>query len=190
VKASSFEVRHATLLHSLLIAVMVATYLFERDDVVWRFIKSSPSRIVLVHVFFLIATLLVGLGAMLCTSGRVSFRPGRFPAGELLYAIGLASLAPLSGAIFFIAGESLRILRLALRKSEEPGGRPSLELPRWPRAFRREAAKWGIFITMIVFSITLIDRVADILASVSVLTWVILNLPSYCKSRTPVSAAS
>lgn len=189
-KASRFEARHATLLHSLLIAIMVATYLFERNDVVWRFIKSSPSRTVLEHAFFLIATLLVGLGASLCTSARIQFRPGRFHAGELLYAIGLASLAPLSGAILFVAGESLRILRLALREREQPRGWPSPEMPQRRGAFRREAAKWGLFLTMIVFSITLIDRVANILAAASVLTWAILNLPSYCKSRTTVSAAS
>jgi hypothetical protein len=38
--------------------------------------------------------------------------------------------------------------------------------------------KWGLFLTMIVFTITLKDRIAEILAGVSVLLWIILNIHS------------
>jgi len=41
---------------------------------------------------------------------------------------------------------------------------------KWRHAFRREAIKWGIFIAMITFAITLNDRVADALI---VSAWVV-----------------
>jgi hypothetical protein len=57
-----------------------------------------------------------------------------------------------------------------------PSGDPA---PVWAHAFRREAAKWGILVTMVVFSVTLIDRLAEILALASILVAVMLNLPVF-----------
>jgi hypothetical protein len=42
-------------------------------------------------------------------------------------------------------------------------------------AARREALKWALFFTMIVFTITLWDRYADILVSASILISILLN---------------
>lgn len=51
--------------------------------------------------------------------------------------------------------------------------------PQCGRAFRAQTVKWGLFLTMIVFSFTLVDRQADILIAASVLVAVLLNLPAW-----------
>jgi hypothetical protein len=72
--------------------------------------------------------------------------------GDILYAIGLASLAPPLGFIILVAGEALRVFRLtryeehltqnfqqqtvATSSSRRPSG-----------AFRQEAVKWALFVT-------------------------------------------
>jgi hypothetical protein len=175
VQATDFEYRHPTLVRHLLIAIAVSTYFFDKDNVVWRFIKESPARTELERGFFLIATFLIGAGAVLCTSARVHIRPERRGQliGEFVYTAGLSSLMPLSGCILLIVGEALRVLRLnrSLRGNavQQPSG--------WGLALRREAAKWGIFVTMIAFTATLTDRLAEYLAAVSVVAWIALNLP-------------
>ena len=203
-QATDFELRNPTLLRHLLVGAALATYSFDSDDVVWRFIKASPERRSLEHVFFLLAALFTGIGAFLCTRAGLNGKQAQStsPAsprsrafqwkncGEWLYAIGLASLFPLAGAVILVLGESLRTLRLLLhgdgvttRSSnavERPQGNqadPQLRRSRWTDAIRREAAKWGLTLTMVVFSITLIDRVAEWLAVLSLLAWALLNLP-------------
>jgi hypothetical protein len=52
----------------------------------------------------------------------------------------------------------------------------------WGSAFRIEAVKWGILITMIVFVITLRDRVAEYLAAASFLIGALLNAPFFNRS--------
>ena len=95
-KATAFEIRHATWIRLALILCAFATYAVDPDDVVWRFIRDLPSRRPLEHVAFAIATLLIGAGAMLCTRAeRIGESRGPRLLGEWLYAVGLASLAPL-----------------------------------------------------------------------------------------------
>jgi hypothetical protein len=53
------------------------------------------------------------------------------------------------------------------------------DAPNWKRAFRQESAKWGLFLTMIVFTVLLVDRIAEILALASLLLWLLLNLPLF-----------
>jgi len=175
-KATEFEYRHQTLVHQFIVAVAFLTYFIERDDVVWRFVKDSVTPRELERAFFLIATILIAVGAVICTWARAHdssgglyryFRYSRY-LGELLYAIELGSLAPLTGFVILVAGESLRLSRLVLRESGQQ--RSSLtHNSMWLRAFLQEATKWGIFLTMIVFVITLKDRVAEVLAVVSFL---------------------
>jgi hypothetical protein len=184
--ATDFERRHPTVIRHALIASAVATYFFDSDDVVWRFIKASPDRRVLEHGVFLIATILIGAGAALCTRADLSDERGRF-VGEFLYAFGFASLLPLWGLVFLVAGEGIRILRLmgsmegdrkpALLEGSEANGR----VAGWRRAFRQQAAKWGMFVSMIAFTITLTDRLVEILACASGAVWAILNLPTLWK---------
>jgi hypothetical protein len=177
VRATEFEYRHQTLLSQLLIGAGLATYLFDPEDVVWRFIKDQPDRRALEHGSFLIATVLIGVAAVLCTGARAregnnadgrASRPYR--TGEFLYAVGLGTLMPLAGFVILVSGQTIRILRLA-------GSRNDASRLSWAGAMRREAAKWGLLLTMTVFSITLVDRHADIGAGASYAIWALLNLP-------------
>jgi len=165
------------LLHQFVIAAAFLTYFVDPEDIVWRFIKNSPANRVLEHALFAVATILVGVGALVCTRARAlgcepvsgqeqAFALGgnwrrRLFVGEFLYAIGLASLAPLEGSLILIAGEGIRIGRLARGgavPSTVEGGtfEPSgVAKPRWRRSFRKEAFKWGICLAMGVFTITL-----------------------------------
>lgn len=86
-----------------------------------------------------------------------------------------------------VVGEAIVFLRLIRREKRlVPAGllvsqplRPDELRPTWGRAFRQESAKWGLFLTMIIFTILLRDRVAEILAAISVLVWVIPNHDSF-----------
>jgi len=218
-RATEFEYRHQTLVRQLIVAIAFSTYFFDRDDVVWRFIRDNPASRLLEHLCFSAATLLIAFAAGLCTRARATRKPaepgasasprGPFPfvrypqqLGDLLFAIGIASLAPLWGAVLLVFGEAVRLLRLIRRQSEDaripevvgsntsPSQRELQSFnasaaqsvkpaPGWGHAFRREAARWGILLTMVVFSVTLIDRLAEVLAVVSVLIAALLNLDSF-----------
>ena len=148
-KATDFEYRHQLLLHELIVGAALLTYLVDREDVVWRYIKSCDHAILLEHWLFAITTLLFGISACLCTIPRAypstedtsgstqglnRVFPGSFYqlrlVGDFLYALALASLLPLS----------------------------------------------GLFITMIVFTLTLKDRIAEVLIGASVVLWILLTL--------------
>lgn len=169
-KATDFEYRHQTLLHQLLILVGVLTYLIDPDDIVWRFVRDTSAPRFWERVLFIVATVLIAIGTILCTRARAFHRPSYL--GELLYAIGFGSLLPIPGFTLLVAGESLRLFRLALREADQP---PLPLTAAWGQAFRREAVKWGILVTMLVFVTTLKDRHADILAAASFLLGLLLN---------------
>ena len=175
-KATDFEYRHQLLLHELILGAAVLTYLVDRDDIIWRFIKMSPAARPLERALFAVATLLFGIAAWLCTHARAHRTSHRsLWLGEYLYALALASLVPLAGSLILVIGEGIRLFRLLLR-SAESGELEGLARPEWSKALRREAIKWGLFVTMIVFTLTLRDRTAEILIGVSVVPWVLLNL--------------
>lgn len=201
-KATQFEYRHPLLVHQVIVATAFGTYLIQRDDTVWQLIKNSGEhRVLLERVLFAIATLMVGAAAVICTRfGRIR-RPlrgrpdlmssGKLPAisvwGDLLYAVGLGSLAPLPGFIILVGAELLRTCRLMGRNRELSRGgllRSTAFSPdqtEW-HASREGFAKWGIFLTMLVFTITLKDRVAEVLASSVFLVAIVLNfLPAVGK---------
>jgi hypothetical protein len=117
--------------------------------------------------------------------------------GDLLYAIGLGSLAPFWGFVILVVGETLRVFRLIQRENARaqnfqtrpsPTSRPlaapvAEELhPKWGRALWQEAVKWGLVLTMIVFVITLKDRLAEVLAAASFLIGLLLNAPLFSHS--------
>jgi hypothetical protein len=174
-KATGFEVRHQQLLHRLLVLAAFLTYLIDRDDIVWRFIRSTPGEVrMLERSIFAAVTILFVIAALLCTRSRMrpASEPGRKAAfvGEFLYAVALGSLAPLAGFLILVAGEALRISRLALR--DDTARKMPVSLP---AALRQESLKWGLCLTLVVFTITLTDRLAEILAGLSVLVWLTLN---------------
>jgi hypothetical protein len=206
-KASDFELRHQTLVHQFVVAAALLTYLFDRDDIVWRFVKNSTGPQELERVLFIIATVAIAVGAGICTWARVCgklesvtgvephrcLRRPRF-LGDLVYAIGLASLFPLPGFLILVSGEALRVFRLIGRADNRAPNfqqnswhGPALVEPApekqfgssWAMASRKEAVKWGIFLTMIVFVITLQDRPAEYLAAASFLIGLPLNAPFF-----------
>jgi hypothetical protein len=112
--------------------------------------------------------------------------------GNLLVALALGSLAPLPGFVMLVAGQVFLDFRLVRRAEDDlhraahpqqthppvprllPSFRPCLpskgDAPISKQAFRQESAKWGLFLTMIVFTVLLIDRVAEVLALASLLS--------------------
>lgn len=186
-KVSAFESRHAVTIHQAIVAAAFGMYFLQRDDVVWQFVKNSEAPVQFERSLFALATLLVGVAAFVCTKyGRDLQFIGRNPAtmggeqrsrgyGELLYAIGLGSLAPLAGFVILVGGEALHIFRLMAPRPVEP-----LPVVASSHAdlqnFAPEFAKWGMFATMTVFTITLNDRVAEVLATIVFVSAITLNL--------------
>ncbi len=202
-RATDFEYRHQLLLHELIVGAAVLTYLVDRDDIVWRLIKGESNARVMERSAFALATLLMGISACLCTFARARSRAGETAQlaqserslpylrlrymGDFLYAIALGSLVPLTGFFLLVVGEGIRLFRLqdgqtvrGPSSESEPAKRPP---PQWARAFRQEALKWGLFLTMIVFTLTLKDRVAEVLIALTILLWVILNVRIFGGSR-------
>jgi hypothetical protein len=172
-KAIDFDYRHQTLVHQFIVAAAFLTYFVDREDVVWRFVKDSSAPRGFERSFFIVATVFIVVGATICTRARVCPRPesaigvesyqrlhrSRY-FGDVLYAIGLASLFPLWGFIILVAGETLRVFRLIQR--EDPRTRNLLlhMLPTaspfiphaaqefhsgWGKAFRQEKSNGDYF---------------------------------------------
>lgn len=115
--------------------------------------------------------------------------------GTFLMSVGLGFLASRSGLVVLAVGAAIRILRLIGREEAElekqQGERfrefcrrvpriflsfrpriPAAGLkPQWGQAFRGEAFMWGFFLTMVGFTITLQDRVAEMLAGATLVLW-------------------
>ena len=200
--ATGFERRHQMLIHLLIVGAAWSTYIIEKDDVVWRFVKDRGAATrPLEHLSFLAATLLIGLGAYICTkadfrliSWRTTTQSGdkvrdRSSSwwkdvlllhyfGEAVYALGFAWLMPLAGFIILILGELIRLGRLSLSHQVSPKNSRHLLVvggANWAAAIRLEFLKWGIFVSMAVFTITLIDRHADVLIAASFLLWIFVE---------------
>jgi protein-S-isoprenylcysteine O-methyltransferase Ste14 len=141
-----------------------------------------------------------GASASVSCDGPYSYLRYPLHLGTLLYAMGLGSLAPVPGFIILVLGDALIVFRLIRRTDElertatSPQDRPRLPRllpsfrpcfpakgcsPNWKKAFRQESGKWGLFLTMIIFTIVLIDRVADYLVLASLVLGLLLNLPSF-----------
>lgn len=121
--------------------------------------------------------------------------------GRLLFASGIGLLAPISGTVILLVGEVSLVARLFVRNSNTTNLQaldrdrifPALHrlLPaqglsaKWKYALRKEASKWGLAITMIAFTLTLRDRLAEILAGASFLLWLALNLSDFRRPSAP-----
>lgn len=209
-KATEFEYRHQRLVHLFIVGAACLTYLADREDVVWRFVRDSATPHRWERCWFIAAGVLIAVGAMMCTwawakareaprrSGGEEKRLALQYFGELCYAIGLGSLLPLAGFVILVAGETLRLLRLTRMAGAAPNWQdgkgpvvPQLAPPAkaapdggWGSAFREEAVKWGLLLTMIVFVITLRDRDADVLVAASFVIGWLLNVPKFRRSGT------
>jgi hypothetical protein len=114
--------------------------------------------------------------------------------GTFLMSVGLGFLASRSGFVVLVVGAAIRILRsigpegaeLENQQGERfpefrrvprlfPSFRPRIPAaglkPQWGQAFRGEAFMWGFFLTMVGFTITLQDRVAEMLAGATLVLW-------------------
>jgi hypothetical protein len=93
-----------------------------------------------------------------------------------------------------VAGEAFRVLRLVRLHDDRTQNFQQGSVPAapslahlvakerdsgWRNAFRKEAVKWGLLLTMIVFVITLRDAVAEVFASSSFLIGLLLNAPIF-----------
>jgi len=180
-----------------------------------RWCADSPTKSFSNACLFALATIFIGVSTAVRTWARAypwsadfsypspvrrngPYRYLRNPQqlGNVLFAIGLGSLAPLWGFIFLVACETILVFRLIQREEEARNAegvglavpvvtqpdllhRPLLGLPMWGKAFRQESAKWGLFLTLIVFTLLLSDRVAEVLAAASFMVWVVLNCDSF-----------
>ena len=184
-RASDFEYRHPVMLHQAIVALAFGTYLIQRDDIVWQLVRNAgpPLDVTLERVAFAMATLLVGASAILCTWHRRH----RY-LGELLYAVGLASLAPGSGFVILVGGEALRLYRLSARAHMlGPGvAAEGVVAPSAPAGWRESFVKWGIFATMVAFTITLQDRLVAALAGLVFAVSITFNVGA---ARRPGSGA-
>src|SRR3974377_1333279 len=68
--ATDFEYRHERLVPQFIVGASVLTYLIDRDDVVWRFVRDSATPHRLERFVFIAAALFIALGAAICTWAR------------------------------------------------------------------------------------------------------------------------
>jgi hypothetical protein len=197
-KTFPFSVRHPFLVHGTIVLLCWSAYGFDRVDVVWRLIRSSAEARVLEHAGFGLAALLIGLGVWFGawpSGNQVQWAAGdarairRRSLGEILHAAGIATLLPVGGAVALIVAEIIRSKSFArARISEIPGKsaapaaiaaptgsttEPPTGLPRHRRFFVRHMAGFCAFFSMLVFSITLRDRLADLLFAVTAVVFTV-----------------
>jgi hypothetical protein len=198
-KATDYEYHHQRLVHLFIVSAAILTYLIWPDDIVWQFVKNSAAPHERERAVFIVAMLLIAAGAILCTWARAFYRLAgathagphcylRHPRylGDFLYSFGLGSLVPLWGFVILVVGEALRLYRLIRRENlaRQPSAilQPLKPDPEWGKAFRQEAVKWGLVVTMILFVVTLKDRLADILVIASFLLGLLVNAPFFRSS--------
>ena len=107
----------------------------------------------------------------------VSYR--RLLLSRLLFAVAFGLLLPLAGATILVLGEAALVVRLFVLdrdKSLKLTPAPSVG-PAWREGFRNATSKWGLSLSMIFFTLTLKDRVAEIGAGISLLIWLAVNRP-------------
>jgi hypothetical protein len=187
---SPFGLQHPFLVHGIFVILCWLTYVFDREDVVWRFVKDSANPRLLEHLSFTLAAVCIAGGVSLgaWASGNHDGCAGQTPRyirrrslGEILHAIGIASLLPLAGSVALICAEAMRSIHYArcritasalqpVTPANAPGPRPS---PLLRRILLRHIAGICAFLSMLAFSITLSDRMADALFAATALVFVI-----------------
>jgi hypothetical protein len=191
-QASGFEMRHPWLLHNGLLLASVLTYGIDREDAVWRFIKAAPQARLLEHLSFGSAAILIALGIWL--RSRATHRAFYSRSNEaterwggVFYTAGLGTLLPLPGFLLFVSGEFVRISRFESVRSQR--GEPARELVEgqkpmpadpgrlsglhWTSLLAHQAAACCAFLSMAVFSITLVDRQAEYLFAATAIVSVV-----------------
>jgi hypothetical protein len=187
-RANVLELQRPYLIHGLVLLIGWGTYLLDRDDVLWRFIRHSPQSRLLEHLGFGGAAAAMGIGILLgCWRTDRDYRAEgwtqgvirRRCAGEILHGIGLATLVPVAGFVLIVCGEAIRSVRYAglkMRIAREgggglPGGIPITAPPgpAWKWLVLSQAGMWCAFVSMVIFSIILIDHAADRMFGITML---------------------
>jgi hypothetical protein len=183
-RANLLELQRPYLIHGLVLLIGWGTYLLDRDDVLWRFIRHSPQSRLLEHLGFGGAAAAIGIGILLgcwrtdrdyCWEGWTPGAIGRRCAGEILHGIGLATLVPVAGFVLIVCGEtirSVRYARLKLRITREHGGGVPIAAPpgpAWKWLVLSQAGMWCAYVSMVIFSIILIDHAADRMFGITML---------------------
>jgi hypothetical protein len=184
--------RLSLIVRAALILVGLSTYLVSRDDVVWHFIKAAPHARSLEHAFFGLAAAILGFALLLkVKSGANPENQGRrersrtTALASFLQAIGIGSLLPLPGFLLLTLGDLAASLLLESRKSiakdseAEPDlgrARSPLHGSQWRTALAPHAGLCLAVLSMAVFSVVLIDRVADALFAVTALVSIAASL--------------
>jgi hypothetical protein len=203
-RASAFEVRHPVLIYQTLLAAAVLTYLLDRQDIVWRYIKDAPNARLLEHLCFATAAIALGAGACLCTwatAKQLALGTNSGPglvggAGEILHAIGIGSLLPLAGFLLLVCGETICVGRLEVlrrhnvqhtrdRLDVEPKTfwlRPPTRNSAWRQAAGFHLGAWCAFVSMVVFSAMLVDRVAEALFATTLLMSLLAQWVLHCRA--------
>jgi protein-S-isoprenylcysteine O-methyltransferase Ste14 len=129
--------------------------------------------------------------------------------GTFLFTVGLGLLASRLGFAILVVGGAIRSLRLIGREESElakqqgesyrqfcrrvprllfsvrPRVPASGMKPQWGQAFRGEALMWAFFIMMAAFTITLQDRVAEILSAVALGIWFLQSVRRRIQKTAP-----
>ena len=173
----SFAIRAALLTTGLL------TYLISPDDVVWRFIKARSDARLLEHGAFGVAAALLAIALVLKLkishdeklplAGHVPH--SRAVLASLLQSIGIASLLPLPGFLLFVFGDLFVSSFLYRRQSVASG---ACQKSRWTTSLATHMGLCCALISMVLFSITLIDRVADVLFVLSAVVSILVTFIS------------
>ena len=182
--------RLGLIVRAALLLVGLSTYLISPDDVVWRFIRTTQHSRALEHALFGIAAAILGFALLLKMKtgahpeNQNSHGPSRIRVAiaSILQAIGIGSLLPLPGFLLLVLGDAAASLLLYGRNStaESEGedsrrtGRP-LQAFRWKDALATHIALCCAFLSMAIFSVVLIDRVADVLFAFTALVSVAAN---------------
>jgi hypothetical protein len=135
---------------------------------VWRFIKGASDARLLEHIGFGVAAAAIGAGILLgswrtdrdfIAEGWTAGSIRRRCLGEILHGIGIASLVPVAGFVILVAGETIRSVRYARLEMRIA---PEL-LDAWKWVVLSQGFAWCAFVSMVIFSVVLLDRVADYL---------------------------
>ena len=175
---STFWDNSPSTLRPVLLLAAVGTYLFSRDNVVWHFIKFSPRVRLLEHVAFGFAAFVLGVALLLKVqaSSQRRMSAARNVMGNLLQALGIASLLPFPGFLLLVFGD-LGISLLSRERQRGIREEPWVsQTASWTDALVEHIGLCCAFASMIVFSIVLIDRVADALFAMSALISLLTSL--------------
>lgn len=192
--------RLGLIVRAVLLLVGLSAYLISPEDVVWHFIKVAPHAREREHALFGLAAASLGLALLLKVrdsaqpEGQDSHRPShiRSMVASLLQAIGIGSLLPLPGFLVLVLGDVAASLLLYGRHSTaevprvEPDSRPAdrrFEAFRWTDALATHLGLCFAFLSMIVFSVVLIDRVADVLFAMTALVSIATNTGPFLRGH-------